>query len=140
MLGHIEELGHPCYARSFEQVEGARGQAPGSLSRLCLVFPRIPAWDSSSSLGLHVAPYVHVPAGEFGRQPSVLALFAYGKRELAVRNDGGSGIPLLIEFDSHYLGRAQGVRNESSRVFAPFDYIYLFALQLADDILDANSP
>ena len=65
---------------------------------------------------------------------------ADGQAELFVGDHDLDAVGLFVEDDLGHLGRGQGVDDEGGRIGGPLDDVDLFALELADDGLNARAP
>ena len=83
---------------------------------------------------------VQPPAGKLGGEAGILAFFADGQRKLAFRHHDHGGAVVLVGHNLHDFGGAEGVGDKALQVPVPADHVYLFALKLVDDVLNAVAP
>ena len=82
---------------------------------------------------------IQLPAGELGGEADVLALASDGEGELAIGDDGAGSLVDLVEVHLEDLGRAEGVGDEVLGFVFPLDDVYVLALKLVDDVLNAET-
>lgn len=83
---------------------------------------------------------VNIIAGQMGAQAHILALVADGQAQLVVGHGHAAALGLAgQQFDLDDLGRGQGRGDKLGDVLAPADDIDLLAVQLLDDLLDADA-
>ena len=90
-------------------------------------------------LVIDIALDVYFPTGESGGEPGVLPFSAYCEGELPVRHDRHCRFVVVIQFDFHYLRRAQGVGDENGDFLVPLHDINLLAVQFVDNVLNADA-
>ena len=83
---------------------------------------------------------VNIIAGQMGAQAHILALVADSQAQLVVGHGHAAALGLAgQQFDLDDLGRGQGRGDKLGDVLAPADDIDLLAVQLLDDLLDADT-
>ena len=83
---------------------------------------------------------VNIIAGQMGAQAHILALVADSQAQLVVGHGHAAALGLAgQQFDLDDLGRGQGRGDKLGDVLAPADDIDLLAVQLLDDLLDADA-
>ena len=84
----------------------------------------------------HLRLDVHLPAGQLGGQPRVLAPLADGQRKLVLADRDFDPLAGFIHLEGLELGRGQRVGDEVLDVRVPADDVHLLVVQFPHDVLD----
>ena len=71
---------------------------------------------------------IDAPAGEFGGEAGIMAVFADGERELSLGNGDDSGMVGFAQLYLERFDRAERVGHKGGRVRVPLNDVYLLVV------------